>query len=301
MRDDRQTYAPVLENADGQAEVQLGAAHPGASDPAYRARRNAIATLALRWQPGTAVPDAPYDEMEHAVWRNVAHELGPLHRRHACRAFLAGKARLGLPTDRIPQLAEVTALLEPLTGFRYVPAAGLVPLRDFYESLADGRFHATQYVRHHSVPLYTPEPDVIHEVVGHANCVADERYAELYRVAGAAARRVRSAEALEFVSRVFWFSLEFGVLREDGELKVYGAGILSSYGELGDYLASYRAMQIRPLDIAAMGRAEYDITAYQPLLYAARSFEHVEDEIGGFFAHCTDDSIRELNERRVPA
>jgi len=191
----------------------------------------------------------------------------------------------------------VTALLEPLSGFRYVPAAGLVPLRDFYESLATGRFHSTQYVRHHSVPLYTPEPDVIHEVVGHANCLANTRYAALYRAAGQAAQRVQSAEALEFISRVFWFSLEFGVLNEDGALKVYGAGILSSYGELGDYLT----IQARPLDIAAMGRAEYDITTYQPVLYAARSFEHVEDEIGGFFAHCTDDSICDLRERRVPA
>jgi phenylalanine-4-hydroxylase len=299
--DDRQSYAPVFERTNGQAEVQLGSNHPGASDPAYRARRNAIATLALRWQPGTPVPDAPYDEAEHAVWRNVARELEPLHRRHGCQEFLTGKERLGLPAGHVPQLTEVTALLQPLTGFRYIPAAGLVPLREFYESLAAGRFHSTQYVRHHSVPLYTPEPDVIHEVVGHANCLASERYAALYRVAGEAARRVRTAEALEFVSRVFWFSLEFGVLHEDGALKVYGAGILSSYGELGDYLASYRAAQVRPLDIAAMGRAEYDITTYQPLLYAARSFEHVEDTIGDFFTHCDDESIRELSERRVPA
>src|SRR6185437_13373282 len=147
----------------------------------------------------------------------------------------------------------------PLTGFRYVPAAGLVPLREFYESLAEGRFHSTQYVRHHSVPLYTPEPDVIHEVVGHANCLASDRYAALYRAAGEAARRVRSAAALEFVSRVFWFSLEFGVLYEGGDLKVYGAGILSSYGEL----AAFGAMNVRPLHIASMGRADYDITAYQ--------------------------------------
>ena len=297
MRDDRQTYAPVLQNSGGQAEVQLDSAHPGASDPAYRTRRNAIATLALRWRPGTPVPDAPYDEVEHAVWLKVAHELDPLHRRHACRAFLAGKARLGLPAKRIPQLSEVSALLEPLTGFRYVPAAGLVPLRAFYESLADGQFHSTQYVRHHSVPLYTPEPDVIHEVIGHANCLANARYAALYRAAGEAAQRVQSPEALEFVSRVFWFSLEFGVLHEDGALKVYGAGILSSYGELGDF----HAIQVRPLDVGAMGRAEYDITTYQPVLYEARSFEHVEDEIGGFFADCTDDSIRELSERRVSA
>ena len=293
--DDRQSYTPVLERSDGRAEVQLGTAHPGACDPAYRARRNAIATLALRWRPGAPAPHVHYHELEHALWRDVARELAPLHERQACREFLRGKQRLDLPADRVPQLAEVTALLEPLTGFRYVPAAGLVPLRDFYESLADGRFHSTQYVRHHSVPLYTPEPDVIHEVVGHANCLASERYAALYRAAGAAARRVRTGAALEFVSRVFWFSLEFGVLHESGGLKVYGAGILSSYGELGDY----EGMKVRPLDLAAMGSADYDITSYQPVLYAARSFSHVEDEVGGFFSSCTDESIQDLSQRRV--
>ena len=293
--DDRQSYAPVRTGSDGLAEVELGSEHPGASDPAYRARRNAIATLALQWEPDTPAPHVRYDDVEHQVWRDVARELAPRHREYGCREFLAGKARLGLPTERIPQLAEVTALLAPLTGFRYVPAAGLVPLREFYGSLADGRFHSTQYVRHHSVPLYTPEPDVIHEVVGHANCLASARYAALYRAAGAAATRVRSDAALEFVSRVFWFSLEFGVVHERGALKVYGAGILSSYGELG----TYRDMTVRPLDIAAMGRADYDITAYQPVLYAARSFSHVEDEIGGFFASCTDDSIAELQQRKV--
>ncbi len=295
--DDRQRYAPVVAGRDGQVCVQLGASHPGASDPRYRARRNQIAALALRWTPDQPVPPAPYEDGEHALWREVAAKLAPLHERHACGEFLEGKATLDLPSDRIPQLAEVSARLEPRTGFRYVPAAGLVPLRQFYGSLADGRFHSTQYVRHGSVPLYTPEPDVIHEVIGHANCLANERYAALYRAAGAAARRVESEAALEFVSKVFWFSLEFGVLLEHGDLKVYGAGILSSYGELGDY----RGMGARRLDLAAMGSTDYDITAYQPVLYAAASFAQVEDVIGGFFAGCDDDSILALSPRKVDA
>ena len=288
--DDRQRYAPVVAGRDGGVEVQLGTSHPGASDPRYRARRNAIAALALGWSPEQPVPAVAYDDQEHAVWREIADNLLPLHERHACREFLDGKALLDLPADHIPQLAEVSARLEPLSGFRYAPAAGLVPLRDFYGSLAEGRFHSTQYVRHSSVPLYTPEPDVIHEVVGHANCLANSRYAALYRAAGEAARRVETGTALEFISKVFWFSLEFGVLLESGELKVYGAGILSSYGELGDY----RAMRVRPLDLSAMGSTDYDITVYQPVLYAAASFDHLEDAVGGFFAACDDDSILAL-------
>jgi phenylalanine-4-hydroxylase len=290
MFEEGQYFAPVVTGADGRAEVRLGESHPGAADPEYRARRNAIAELALGWRPGDRLPQAPYTEAEHAVWRLVSDELAVRHRRFACAEYLAGCARLKLPADRIPQLDEVSAALGALTGFRYEPAAGLVPLREFYTALADGVFHATQYVRHHSVPFYTPEPDVIHEVVGHANCLASDRYAALYRAAGGAARRTESAGALEFVSRVFWFTLEFGVVHEDGELKAYGAGILSSYGEMG----TFRTTEVRPLDVAAMGTTDYDITRYQPVLYAADSFGQVEDVVGGFFAGCDEGAISGL-------
>ena len=124
-----------------------------------------------------------------------------------------------------------------------------MPLLEFYGSLADGIFHSTQYIRHHSVPLYTPEPDVLHEVFGHGNCLAHDRFAALYRVAGEAARRVQTTEALEFVSKVFWFSLEFGVVREDGEVRTYGAGLLSSYGEIQQVAQA----DLRPLDVGRMG------------------------------------------------
>jgi phenylalanine-4-hydroxylase len=184
----------------------------------------------------------------------------------------------------------VSDLLAPLTGFRYQPAAGLVPLREFYGSLAGQGFWATQYVRHHSVPLYTPEPDVLHEVVGHGNTLAHPRYTALYEAAGRAARRLETEESLQFVSKVFWFTLEFGVLHEGDELKTYGAGILSSPGEIEEF----RRMTIKPLDLVAMGTTDYDITVYQDLLYAASSFGQVEDVVGGFWEACDDDSIAAL-------
>jgi len=230
MFEEAQLYAPVTRTGD-DVTVHLGDNHPGAVDPEYRARRNALATLAMDWQPGTPPPVATYTEDEHEVWRIVNKELHGLHQRLACGAYLDGKERLQLPEDRIPQLVEVNLLLRPLTGFQYVPAAGLVPLLEFYGSLADGAFHSTQYIRHHSVPLYTPEPDVIHEVVGHGNCLAHDRFAALYRLAGQAARRVETTEALEFVSKVFWFSLEFGVVRERGEVRTYGLGCFPRTGK----------------------------------------------------------------------
>ncbi|MFI6499420.1 phenylalanine 4-monooxygenase [Nonomuraea typhae] len=293
MFEEAQYFAPVATQGDGSVVVELSRSHPGFADPVYRARRNAIAGLAVNHQRGTPIPAAEYTEEEHGIWALVAGELAVKHKRYATAEYLDGAARLGLPYDRIPQLEEVSELLEPLTGFRYLPAAGLVPLRDFYGVLDDGYFHSTQYIRHHSVPFYTPEPDVIHEVIGHANALADDRFAALYRLAGQAARRVESDEALEFVSKVFWFTLEFGVMAEGEELRAYGAGILSSYGEIEEF----RGMRILPLDLREMGQTEYDITKYQDVLFRAESMQHLEDVVGGFWATCDDESIAELMRR----
>jgi phenylalanine-4-hydroxylase len=151
---------------------------------------------------------------------------------------------------------------------------------------ADRVFHSTQYVRHPSEPLYTPEPDVIHEVIGHGNLLASPRFAAVKQAAGDAARRVETDEGLQFIADVFWFTLEFGVVWEAGRLQAYGAGILSSYGEIEEF----RHMEIRPLDFGEMGTIEYDITKYQPVLYAAESMDHLEEAVGGFFATADDDT-----------
>lgn len=291
MFEEGQHFAPVVDKGDGKLSVELGAGHPGLEDPEYRRRRDLLATLAHAWQPGEPAPTVPYTDEEHEVWRVVSQDLQAKHRTYACREFLDGKEALGLPLDHVPQLEDLSDALSPLTGFRYRPAAGLVPLRDFYGSLAEHGFWATQYVRHHSVPLYTPEPDVLHEVVGHGNTLADPRFTALYEAAGGAARRVETDAALQFVSKVFWFTLEFGVVHEADGLKAFGAGILSSPGEIEEF----RQMTIRPLDIVAMGTTDYDITHYQEILYAAASFHQVEDVVGGFWESCDDESIAALH------
>jgi phenylalanine-4-hydroxylase len=290
MFEEAQLYSPVTEQDDGTVVVHLGEDHPGLNDAQYRERRNEIATAAVRWSPGEPIPRIAYTEAENEVWRTVSRELRPRHELYACSEFLEAKARLGLREDRVPQLDEVTERLRPLTGFGYHPAAGLVPLRQFYGSLADRVFHSTQYVRHPSEPLYTPEPDIIHEVIGHGNLLASPRFAALKHVAGEAARRVTTDEALQVVADVFWFTLEFGVVWEDGELRAYGAGILSSYGEIEEF----RTMEIRPLDFAEMATIEYDITRYQPVLYAADSLDHLFEAVGGFFATADDDTPHRL-------
>src|SRR4051794_7036931 len=172
MFEEGQLYSPVTEGDDGEVTVHLAHDHPGANDPDYRARRNDIAAAALAWSPGEPSPRIEYSEAEQEVWRTVCRELGTKHERLAIREFNEGVARLGLPRHHVPNLDDVSARLRPLTGFSYMPAAGLVPLREFYGSLEQRVFHSTQYVRHHAVPLYTPEPDIIHEVVGHGNLLA---------------------------------------------------------------------------------------------------------------------------------
>jgi len=283
-------YSPVRTDPDGSVTVELAGDHPGVTDPDYRARRDHLAGLAAAWQPGHPVPAPDYTDEEHGVWRTVSESLEELHQRFACRAFLDGKDAIGLPTDHVPQLPDVTARLLPATGFRYHPVAGLAPLREFYGSFAAGVFWSTQYLRHPSVPLYTPEPDIIHEVIGHANQLAGAGYADMYRLVGSAVERTHSDEALRFVSHVFWYTMEFGVVREQGELRAFGAGILSSVGET----ASFRDADLRPVDLVAMGRAEYDITRFQPVLYVWSSPSELQDRLSGFLESYDDATPRTL-------
>lgn len=297
MFEEGQLYSPVTANADGTVEVHLGADHPGLHDPAYRTRRGEIAAAALAWSPGTPVPTIPYTADEDQVWAVASAELAPKHERYAHSEYLRGKSALGLPSDRVPQLSEVSERLQPLTGWRYVCAPGLVALREFYGSLGDRVFHSTQYLRHPSQPLYTPEPDVIHEVIGHANQLASPRFARLTEAAGRATQRLESEAAVKVVADIFWFSLEFGVMWEAGVLKAYGAGILSSYGEMD----AFSHMQIRPLDLESMATVPYDITTYQSVLFAAASVDQLEDVVGGFFDSIDDDAAHRLLSQHAPA
>ncbi len=276
--------------ADGAVTVHLDEDHPGFADPEYRERRNQIAARALDWAPPQPVPHVDYTEAEQRVWRTVCRELAAKHEHLACAEYRQAMRRLELPTDHIPQLDAVSARLSDLTGFRYHPAAGLVAFDQFYGSLADGIFHSTQYVRHHARPLYTPEPDLIHEVIGHGGLLASPRLAELNRLAGQAGRRVETKAARDFFASVFWFSIEFGVVLERGEVRAYGAGLLSSYGEIEEF----RGAEIRPLNVVEMGTLEYDITRYQPILFAAESIDQLLEVVGGFFAECDDDAPARL-------
>jgi phenylalanine-4-hydroxylase len=262
----------------GASLVELADDHPGVSDPAYLRRRNEIARAALGLRSGDEARPIDYTDAENATWATAQQALAELHSQHACAAFLDGVERLALPTDRVPQLADVSRRLQGLTGWRVEAAPGLAPIREFYGALAERRFLSTQYVRHPSVPLYTPEPDVIHEVVGHCNSLANPQFADLYAAAGAASKRVDD-ETLSRFSKAFWFTLEFGVVREAGDLKAYGAGLLSSFGEMN----AYRKAELQEWDLDVMAATDYDINVYQPILFAAPDFDTVVIELTAWF------------------
>lgn len=284
MFDEGQLYSPVTTGEDGTVEVHLADNHPGLHDPAYRARRSHIAAAAINAPAGT-VPVIDYTEDEHRIWRLCQEQLAPKHEKYAHSEFLAAKHRLRLPTDHVPQLDQVSARLRPLTGWGYRAAPGLVPLREFYADLGARTFTSTQYLRHGSEPLYTPEPDIIHEVIGHGNQLASPRFARLTEAAGRASVRLETEDAMKFVADVFWFSMEFGVVKEHGEVKAYGAGILSSFGEMDEF----GHMEHRGLDLADMGTLAYDITEYQPVLFCAESLDELDDVVGVFFDTVDDD------------
>jgi phenylalanine-4-hydroxylase len=259
--------------------------HPWRSDAHYQARRHEISTLARG--PGNAPSVIAYLPSENAVWATVQAGLRDALQQHACREVLQARHELQLAAHRVEQLAALSDRLEPITGFRYEAVPGLVSKEEFFAALARRRFLSTQFVRHPDWPHYTPEPDVIHEVIGHATCLAVPQLAELHCLAGSAMTRVHRAELRQFISDVFWFSGEFGVFREHGEWKAYGAGLLSSVGELSSF-ASHAT--IEPLDPWQMGRTSYDISVYQPTLFGADSLDHVLDVVGGFFATVSDDT-----------
>src|SRR6266849_6601292 len=255
--------------------VALDADHPGFHDPIYRRRRNDIARAALEYREGDPVPHIDYTDEEQRVWGEVWQNLAPLHEKYACREYLEVSRRVALSRERIPQLAEVNSVIEPMHGFRMLPVAGLVTAGAFLAQLARDTFLSTQYMRHHSVPLYTPEPDVVHELIGHAATFVHADFARLNRAFGRAALAA-SADDIERIGRVYWYTLEFGVVREEEALKVYGAGLLSSFGELGRFETEER---LSDFDVDTVAATPYDPTRYQERLFVAPSFARMTHDV----------------------
>ena len=258
--------------------VQLDRDHPGFRDPHYRERRDAIARIALDHRPGMPVPVAPYTDEEHGVWRTILATLEPLHAELVCQPLNDVQATMALDRQQIPQLCAVNDVLAAASGFAMVPAPGLATPRGFLELLADGFFFSTQYIRHHSRPLYTPEPDVVHELVGHAASLLHPDIVALSRAFGRAARRADDV-AVQRLIQAYWYTLEFGATEEGGVVKAYGAGLLSSAGELARFVTE---AELRAWDLERLADTAFDPTDYQPQIYVAPSFDRMVADLGAW-------------------
>ncbi|HCH63025.1 MAG: phenylalanine 4-monooxygenase [Deltaproteobacteria bacterium] len=250
------------------ALVHLDPDHPGFRDPVYRERRNTIARIALEHETGTPVAHAPYSSAEHAVWAQVCAALAPLHQERACTEILQLQEILPLDPHAVPQLAALNPRLHAVAGFRMEPVAGMVSARTFLTHLGKRVFLSTQYIRHASSPFYTPEPDVIHELVGHAATLVHPGIAELNRVVGEAAMAAEGI-SMERLERVYWYTLEFGLVAEGSGVKAFGAGLLSSVGELE---RCTEQATLRAWDLEAIAGTPYDPTGFQDVLFVAPSF-----------------------------
>jgi phenylalanine-4-hydroxylase len=253
---------------------QLHLDHPGANDPEYRRRRDYIAGLSKKFRETGVITDVDYTDEEQGIWRHVATRLEELHQKHASPFYLKAKKDLGISTERIPQLSEMNRCLKQLTGFRLAPIEGLVETRGFLSWLSYRVMLSTQYIRHHSRPDYTPEPDIVHESIGHIPMFTNPNFADYSQFVGHGARLANDKQ-LEELGRLYWFTVEFGLVEHDDDIKAYGAGLLSSYGELEHAFSD--EVERRPFDLEEVINTEYTYSDMQPLLFVIPSYAELKE------------------------
>jgi len=263
---------------------QLESDHPGFTDPVYRKRREEIAKISGEYRAGQPVPRIQYTEIETNTWENVWNRLTGLYPSLACKEHneaLAELEAVGLYGPRkIPQLQDLSEYVSKKTGFTFRPVTGLLSGRDFLNALAFRVFFSTQYIRHHAKELYTPEPDVIHELMGHVPMFLNPDFADFTQYIGLASLGA-SDDEIKRLAACYWFSVEFGLLYErGGAMKAYGAGLLSSFGEL-QYSTSPTNSEITIRDWNPNEAAiqDYPITTMQPIYFAAPSLQVAKERM----------------------
>ncbi len=236
-------------------------------------------------------PYSLYSEENHEAWRQLYQRMKPQWEKFANEHFLAGIANLCLDPDRVPNLDDVNKFLSPLTGFRAKPVSGYVPAYQFFDCLRNRDFPTTITVRMLEKLDYLPEPDIFHDIAGHVPMHTDKafadtlvRFGECARTAAQLAQEIKDPEQqiqkiasnIKAMARFFWFTIEFGLMRDrnSSELKAYGSGLLSSYGELEHSIVS-PTVQRYPIQLEWVINQYFEIDHYQPLLFIVDSFDHL--------------------------
>lgn len=221
-----------------------------------------------------AYPD--YTDEQQDVWRTLYARQEELLPGRAADEFLAGLGALALERDRIPALRDVSRKLFAVTRWRIARTPGLLDAHDFFSHLARRVFPCTDYVRARSELDYTPAPDCFHDIFGHTPMIIHARFADFYQRLGQAALACQDPAVEEALTRIYWFTVEFGLIRNRGGLRIYGNGIISSYGEtLHSLTEKVRQEPFTPERLAAQ---PYDIWHFQDTLFVIESFDQLQVE-----------------------
>jgi phenylalanine-4-hydroxylase len=195
----------------------------------------------------------------------------------ASLTFLEGASRIGLGPDRVPDLADVNARLATMSGWAAVGVGGFIPAASFFRSLSLKRFPTTLGVRPRAQLDYLPEPDIFHDVFGHVPLHADKTFGAFLQRFGALAAAARTPAEVEAMARLFWFTVEFGLVKERGKVRVYGSGLISSHGDAANALGA--GCDRRPFSLDAVIGQSFEIDKMQPILFVLDSFEQLFDAV----------------------
>jgi phenylalanine-4-hydroxylase len=214
-----------------------------------------------------------YTGDQHAVWGELVGRQMPELERHAAREYLDGFEIIGLQRNRLPNLSAISARLAPRTGWSSIPVSGFLPAPAFFEMLATRNFPTTTWLRSRESLEYTPEPDIFHDVFGHVPMHAHRVFADFLEHYGRVCASISDEAVLEKLGRLFWYTVEFGVIRQDGEIKVYGSGLISSHGECRNVIEGHCAIHDFALDEVLATKVKVD--ELHKLLFAVSSFDQV--------------------------
>jgi phenylalanine-4-hydroxylase len=216
---------------------------------------------------------AAYTDEQHSIWAELVGRVLPELERRAAQEYLDGFQIIGLRRDRLPNLAAVSARLAPRTGWNSIPVSGFLPAAAFFEMLASRRFPTTTWLRSRESLEYTPEPDIFHDVFGHVPMHAHRVFADFLERYGRVCAAIDDARVLERLGRLFWYTVEFGLIRHGNEIKVYGSGLISSHGECRNVIDGHCAVRNFSLDEVLNTPVKVD--ELHKLLFAVNSFDQV--------------------------